>query len=210
MDWLVQLDTRLFLAINGLHSETWDGIMWWISGKMTWWPFYLILLGFLAWKKRWQLVPMLLFIILVVTLTDQSSVHLFKNVFQRLRPCHDPALEGLVHLVNNKCGGKYGFISSHAANAFGVALLVVLWSRKWWLTVLMLSWAMIISYSRIYLGVHYPGDVLAGGAWGAACGWLVFILFSMVYDRLPRNWWIAGGDQQMSGSGPARDRKIGD
>ncbi len=190
MDWLKQLDTHIFLAINGLHSETWDGIMWWISGKTTWWPFYLFLILFMAWKKKWQLVSMLLFIILVVTLADQSSVHLFKNVFQRLRPCHEPELEGLVHLVNNRCGGSFGFISSHAANTFGVALLILLWVRKRWFTVLVLSWALLVAYSRVYLGVHYPGDVMAGGIWGAACGWLVFVLFSRILPMLPSNWWI--------------------
>lgn len=190
MDWILKLDTQIFMAINGCHSEAWDGIMWWISGKTTWWPFYLLLLGYLGWKKRWQLLPMLLFIALVVVLTDQTSVHLFKNLFQRLRPCHEPALEGLVHMVKNKCGGQFGFISSHAANTFGVAFLVLLWIRKRWFTVVMILWAMLVAYSRVYLGVHYPGDVLAGGIWGAVCGLLVFLLFRWVLSKLPKNWWI--------------------
>ncbi len=190
MDWLLQLDSQLFLAINGWHNETWDGIMWWISGKTTWWPFYLFLLSFMAWKKKWQLLPMLLFIILVITLADQTSVHFFKNVFQRLRPCHDPALEGLVHLVNNKCGGKFGFISSHAANTFGLALLTLLWIKERWFTTLMIIWALLVVYSRVYLGVHYPADVLVGGIWGAGCGWLVFFLFRWSLSKLPLGWWI--------------------
>jgi len=191
MDWLLQIDSRIFLAINGWHNETWDGIMWWISGKTTWWPFYLLILAFLGWKKKWQLIPMILFIAIVLTLSDQSSVHLFKNVIQRLRPCHEPSLEGLVHLVNNKCGGRFGFISSHAANSFGVAVLVSLWLRKWWSTAVMLTWALLIAYSRIYLGVHYPGDVLAGAIWGAGCGWLVYSLYTWVQARLPQHWWIS-------------------
>lgn len=190
MEWILKLDTRLFLAINGLHNETWDGIMWWISGKITWWPFYLLLLGFLGWRKKWQLAPMILFIAVVITLADQSSVHLFKNVFQRLRPCHAPALEGLVHLVNNRCGGEFGFISSHAANAFGVATMVSLWIKERWFTFPMFTWALLIGYSRIYLGVHYPGDVMVGALWGALCGWLGFLLFRWVMQQLPQKWRI--------------------
>jgi undecaprenyl-diphosphatase len=191
MDWLLKLDSRMFLAINGWHNEIWDGIMWWISGKTTWWPFYVLILVLLGWKHKWHLVFMMLFIVGVITLTDQSSVHLFKNVFQRLRPCHEPALEGLVHLVHNKCGGQFGFISSHAANSFGVALLVSLWLRNRAYTVVMLVWALSIAYSRVYLGVHYPGDVLGGAIWGAACGWLVFYLYRWTAAKVPDRWWIA-------------------
>jgi len=191
MDWLLQIDSRIFLAINGWHSETWDGIMWWISGKTTWWPFYLLILGILGWKNKWHLVFLVLFIVGVITLTDQTSVHLFKNVFQRLRPCHEPSLEGLVHLVNNKCGGRFGFISSHAANSFGIAVLVSLWLRNRAYIAVMLVWALLIAYSRVYLGVHYPGDVLGGAIWGAGCGWLIFYLYNRAQLKIPQRWWIS-------------------
>jgi len=193
MDWILQIDKQIFLAINGWHNEVWDGIMWWISGKTTWWPFYLLLLTYMGWKKKWQLLPIILFIALVITMTDQTSVHLFKNVFLRLRPCHEPSLEGLVHLVNNKCGGQYGFISSHAANTFGVAFLTLLWIRERWFTAVMVSWALLVAYSRVYLGVHYPGDVLIGAIWGAGCGWLLYLLFRWVLSTLPQSWWIVKG-----------------
>ena len=188
MEWLLNLDTRLFLAINGWHSPWWDPVMWWISGKFTWWPFYLLLLGYLGVTRRWGVVLVVLFLAAGITLTDQTSVHLFKNVFQRLRPCHDPALEGMVHLVHNKCGGSYGFISSHADNPFGVAVMVAGWVRTGWMTLLMITWATLVGYSRIYLGVHFPGDVLAGAVWGAACGWLILRLYGWLLKKLPIKW----------------------
>ena len=184
MEWILQLDKQIFLAINGWHNELWDGITCWISGKTTWWPFYVLLLAYMAWTKRWQLFPMLLFIILVITLADQTSVHLFKNVFQRLRPCHEPALEGLVHIVNNKCGGQFGFISSHAANTAGVAFLSLLWIRKRWFTVLMVTWALLVGYSRIYLGVHYPGDIIGGAILGVCIGFLIGKSYKLIRQRI--------------------------
>ncbi len=193
MEWILQLDTRLFLLINGWHNETWDTVMWWISGKTTWWPFYLALLLYLGWVRRWQVGLMILFIIVTVALTDQTSVHFFKEVFQRLRPCHEPALQELVHRVNNKCGGQFGFISSHAANTFGVAALISWWIRKGWLTAVLVLWAALVSYSRVYLGVHYPGDVIAGALWGATCGWFVYWLVQRVNSWIPERWWIKEG-----------------
>lgn len=181
---LNSIDTKLFLLINGLHSETFDSIMVWISGKTTWWPFYLLLLFYLGWTRRMQLIPILVFLILGVVITDQVSVHLFKEVFERLRPCKEPELQGLVHLVNGKCGGLYGFVSSHAANVFGVAMLLSLVQRKWWFTILLMTWATLVGYSRIYLGVHYPGDVLGGAMLGIFCGWLFFLLFKWLARKL--------------------------
>ena len=191
IDFLVDLDQKLFLFLNGLHSEGMDPLMWWISGKTTWWPFYLLLLGFLTWTRKWQMIPLLIFIALSVTLTDQTSVHLFKEVFERLRPCHEPELQGLVHIVNNKCGGQFGFVSSHAANTFGIAMLLSLIVRKKWFWALMFTWATLVSYSRIYLGVHYSADIIGGAMLGALCGWLLFVLFRWSVNKLPAQWKMA-------------------
>jgi undecaprenyl-diphosphatase len=126
----------------------------------------------------------LLFIALVVTLADQISVHAFKEVFQRLRPCHNPELQDIVHLVNNKCGGQYGFVSSHAANTFAVAFfLKKLFAQKQF-SIFIIFWAAIVSYSRIYLGVHFPLDVIGGAVLGTLIGIMVFYLYRYTSKKL--------------------------
>jgi len=168
-------DTDLFLALNGAHNGSWDFVMWWASDKLIWIPVYLLFL-FLLWRNyRNNIWLIMIFAALLIFLSDQISVHLFKDVFQRPRPCHDPALEGMVHIVNGKCGGSFGFYSSHASNIFAVAVFVLSLLKKKNTTaiVLILAWACLIAYSRIYLGVHYPGDVMAGAMAGSLLGWMV-------------------------------------
>jgi undecaprenyl-diphosphatase len=174
---LVRLDQQLLLYLNSINSPFWDEVMYAISGKLIWIPLYLAILIFLGIRYKRKFIVIFLFIILGITVADQTSVHLFKNVFQRLRPCHEPALEGLVHLVKGECGGLYGFVSSHATNSFYVALFSLLFIRKRWFTVMIISWALIVGYSRIYLGVHYPGDVLCGSMLGALVGWSIYSLY---------------------------------
>jgi undecaprenyl-diphosphatase len=126
---------------------------------------------------------------LVVTLADQTSVHLFKNVFERLRPCHNPEIRELIHLAASKCYGKFGFVSSHAANSFGVAVFLALAFKTRWFSWFILAWALLVSYSRIYLGVHYPADIIVGGLLGAVCGYAVWNLlygFNKTYGILKK------------------------
>jgi undecaprenyl-diphosphatase len=184
LESILKFDTALFLFLNGIHSPFWDPIMIFFSGKLTWIPFYLLLTYLIYRKYGWHTVWVLLAAALVVTLADQSSVHMFKNVFERLRPCHNPEIKDLIHLATGRCaGGRFGFVSSHAANTFGVAMFLSLALRMKWFTVLMMFWALVVSYSRIYLGVHYPADIICGALLGLACGYVVWLLFTTVYQK---------------------------
>lgn len=148
----------------------------WISERFSWIPFYVVLAVLMGLKFKWRLLILAPFITLVIVFADQISVHLFKDIFMRLRPCHNPTIADLVHTVNDSCGGKYGFVSSHAANTFALAAFVglVLKNHFKWMFPFMLTWATIVSYSRIYLGVHYPGDILGGALLGALIGFLIY------------------------------------
>lgn len=175
LNTLNQWDTELFLCLNGAHNSFWDFVMYWASDKIIWIPVYLIFLFFLWRKFREKIWIILVFAALLVFLSDQISVHLFKDIFQRLRPCHEPELMGWIHLIDGKCGGSFGFYSSHASNIWAVAVFVLsmLGNRNILLIIPILIWAMLISYSRIYLGVHYPGDILAGMLAGSLLGWMI-------------------------------------
>lgn len=148
----------------------------WISDRYSWIPFYIVLAVLIGLKFKWKLLILAPFITLVVLFSDQISVHFFKDVFMRLRPCHNPLITDLVHIVNNHCGGQYGFVSSHAANTFALACFVglVLKNHFKWMLPFLLAWATIVSYSRIYLGVHYPGDIFVGAILGTLIGFLIY------------------------------------
>jgi undecaprenyl-diphosphatase len=186
IDQLISYDQQLFLFLNGMHNPALDFIMYWLSEKLIWVPLYAWILFYMWREHRSRLWLVIISIVLLVTLTDQISVQVFKNIFHRLRPCHNPELEGLVRVLNGHCGGKYGFISSHACNTAGMAVFagLALRNRFRWFLPAMIVWALLISYSRIYLGVHYPADVVVGSFVGGIFGFLVYILFNFVNRKL--------------------------
>lgn len=174
LEKLIQLDTDLFLWFNGFHNAFFDQVMWVISGKMTWLPLYLFLLGVIIYKYKVKSIPIILGIVLSIVLADQLSVKAFKEVFERLRPSHNESIQHLIHNINNYKGGKFGFVSSHAANSFALAAYISFLYKRKWIGWSMFAWANIVSYSRIYLGVHYPGDILGGAILGFACGYFAY------------------------------------
>lgn len=163
--------------------------MYWASEKLIWIPLYVFFLYLVIRYYKKNSVWVIVSAILMIVVSDQLSVHVFKNVFLRLRPCHEPSLEGLVHLVNNKCGGDFGFVSSHAVNHFALVVFfsVILCKKIRFLVPLIIIWATFVSYSRIYLGVHYPGDVIVGGLFGALLGYLFGKLSLYLNSRLDKS-----------------------
>lgn len=130
LDYIKQIDTNILLWLNGSHNEFWDEIMWFASGKYTWLPFYVALIILLVWKYKKDAILMILLIALLITMSDQMASGIFKPLFERLRPSHNPVLEGQLHIVNNYRGGQFGFISSHAANVFALAFYLTILTKQ--------------------------------------------------------------------------------
>lgn len=182
IQYLEQADTSVFLALNGWHSTFWDYFMTMYSGRLVWIPFYAAFLYVMLRNFPVKaILTCLLVVALIVTLCDQTASGLLKPMVQRLRPSNlDNPISPMVHIVNGYRSGAYGFPSSHSANAWGVAFYAMFLARRTRLTLFLLLWAFLMGYSRIYLGVHYVGDVLVG----TLIGFLVAATVYTLYSRL--------------------------
>ena len=178
MDDLLELDKRLLLWFNGFHTQALDPLMMLMTKTIFWLPLYLILV-FLVFKRfKMEGWFFLAAVALAILLADQFTSGFMKPFFARLRPSQEPSLEGLLHLVDGYKGGRYGFASGHAANTFATAFLIWRLFKDMYRWVgLIFLWALLMAYTRIYLGVHYPGDILVGAMVGLGCGWLAFKFF---------------------------------
>ena len=166
MEEIILEDKQAMIFLNNLGSSTFDPFWILVSEKWFWIPLYVIFLYFLYknFNKK-SLFYILLFVALGITASDQIA-NIFKFGFERLRPCHDPSLEGLLREV--KCGGKFGFYSAHSSNSFFVAtyLTMLLGKKIKQLPYFQFVWAAIVAYSRVYLGMHFPGDIIVGAIMG--------------------------------------------
>lgn len=195
LEYLKQLDAELLCTLNGWNCPYADQLMWLVSGKFSSALIIIVLLALLARHCSWRgILTFVIMTALVVLLADRISSGIIKPIVERLRPTHAPDLQNIVHVVNGYRGGLYGFVSSHAANLFGIATLIslVLRNRGSWLA--MMAWAAIVAYSRIYLGVHYPGDILGGTVIGIGVAFFVF----WIWKRLSKKWTIPAPDALLS------------
>lgn len=184
LEYLNELDTTVLLAINGWNSTFQDYFWWMMTAK---WASVLMALA-LVWvmlhKPRRYALLVLVSLALALVLADQFSSSVIKPLVERLRPTHEPSLEGVIHIINGYHGGMFGFVSSHAANSFAVAMFLSLVFRRRIVTLSLFIWGALQCYSRMYVGVHYPGDIMGGIVVGLLAGWLVWCLMKWCQRRM--------------------------
>ncbi|WP_018619504.1 phosphatase PAP2 family protein [Spirosoma luteum] len=183
IETLNQLDTALFLWLNGRYTPWLDPIMLWVTERNNWFPFYALLIGWLVYRFRKQAIAQILTIAAAVAVADQLASSVLKPLTHRLRPCHELALQKLIHPVL-ECGGLYSFVSSHASTTFALATtLWLLLGKQYPLFKWVFLWAAVVSYSRIYVAAHYPLDVLAGTGLGVLSAFLCVLIMQGWQNR---------------------------
>ena len=186
LDQLLKLDQALFLELNNLGTPTWDGFWLFITNKLHSIPLYCILL-FVSYQQLGvkKTLVLLVTIGILIGVTDQLA-NFFKYGVQRLRPCHNMELTSVMRLVKSSCGGKYGYFSAHASNAFAVATFFTFLLKNSFklIGICLVTWAAMVAYSRVYIGVHFPLDIFTGMCIGVFLGWLFYTLFLRVLKKM--------------------------
>lgn len=182
------LDTQMLLGINQMHSAYWDSFMWLVTDKYVWIPLYISLI-YVIFRNHspkaflWCAVA----IGLMILITDNFNSQWLRPWIGRLRPSNlDNPISSMVHVVNDYRGGPYGFPSSHSSNTWGIVFFVAFLFRKYWLNSFLAAWAILVCYSRSYLGVHYPGDLFVGMLLGLTGAILAYLLFAYVTGEKPK------------------------
>lgn len=178
VEQILPYERNAFLWMNESHNVFFDSFMWLYSGKIVWIPLIIVALIVFTYKVPWKISLLIIICFaLLATLSDQISASVIKPIFERLRPTHHPDFREYVSIVRGYRGGKYGFVSSHSANGFGIATFTSLLFRYRRYTIVIFTWALITAYSRIYLGVHFISDILGGMLLGLTLGLLVYYIF---------------------------------
>lgn len=180
LGWLVSMDKSATMSLNFDGGTIADFIFHSVSCSISWTPLALLFLYFVIKDHRrnlWMAFAIVAGLAVTITLCDQASSGIIKPLVMRPRPSHTDGVSCFLHYVNNYHGGRYGFVSSHAANAVGSVVFTSLMVRRRWFTVIGAVYAFIVCYSRVYLGVHYVGDVVCGAALGAMLGTLVGLTY---------------------------------
>lgn len=190
IDQILQLDTDVFIFLNSLGTKAWDPFWLAYTSKFNWIPLYALLLYLISRQMRLKAVFITLIVVALMILVTDQVTNLFKNGLHRLRPCHLAELVDSMRLVKSGCGGQYGFFSGHASNTMAAAIFMGLTLKKQfkYLIYVLIFWAFLMSYSRIYIGVHYPLDVLLGMLFGLIMGILFYKLNRYTMEKFNANY----------------------